>query len=77
MDTRTYLEDKIQHYELVINKHKLPSAPLYGYIDFIEELKKECSSHLYKLKEVDTQAAIEAKTSAGYSVSSDECPGRR
>jgi hypothetical protein len=49
----------------VIKKHKVPSAPLYDYIDFIEELKKECSIHLFKLKEVDMQAVIEAKTSAG------------
>lgn len=65
MDTKSYLVDKIQHYDLVIKKHKVPSAPLYDYIDFIEELKKECSIHLFKLKEVDMQAVIEAKTSAG------------
>ena len=67
MDTRTYLTDKIQHYDLLIEKHKLTSAPLHDYIDFIEELKKECSIHLHKLKEVDMQAVIEARTSAGLS----------
>jgi hypothetical protein len=44
---------------------KSKSSPLHAYIDFIQDLKKECSDHLHQLKEIDAMAAIEARTSAG------------
>ena len=65
MDTRDHLENLIQHYDLVIEANKDRESPPFDYIDFIGDLKKECSTHLQRLKEIDFTATIEARTSAG------------
>lgn len=66
MDTKHHLRDRIDHYDLLLaTAKKSKSSPLHAYIDFIQDLKKECSDHLHQLKEIDAMAAIEARTSAG------------
>lgn len=66
MDTKEYLRDKIQHYDLLVTAAtKDESTPLKDYIHFIQELKIECSNHLSKILEIDTITALQAKTSVG------------
>ena len=66
MDTKEYLRDKIQHYDLLMKvATKDESTPLKDYIHFIQELKIECSNQLSKILEIDSTTALQVKTSVG------------
>ena len=51
MDTKEYLRDRIDHYDLLLEAGKVePFNPL------IKEWRQECINKLYRLREVDMEA---------------------
>ena len=51
MDTKEYLRDRIDHYDLLLEAGKVePFNPL------IKERRQECINKLYRLREVDMEA---------------------
>ena len=66
MDTREYLKQLIDHYDLLLSQKNQKSF-IFDLHTFIEDLRQSCIVKLNKIKEVDTEALIEARTGAGLS----------
>lgn len=66
MDTREYLKQLIDHYDLLLSQKNQKSS-ISNLHTFIEDLRQSCIVKLNKIKEVDTEALIEARTGAGLS----------
>lgn len=63
-DTKNYLKQLIQHYDLILEN---PDSPLNTYKPLIQEWKYECMHKLRKIKEADVEGMIMANASFGVS----------
>ena len=51
MDTKEYLRDRIDHYDLLLEAGKMEL-----FNPLIQEMRRKCINKLYRLREVDMEA---------------------
>ena len=59
MDTKDYLRDLIDHYNIILSQNKVSELN-----SFIQEEQQKCQHRLYKLKTLDMEATLTANAFA-------------
>tara|TARA_B100002019_G_scaffold234869_1_gene209125 strand:- start:660 stop:872 length:213 start_codon:yes stop_codon:yes gene_type:complete len=58
-DTKTYLREIIEHYDLILEQKKIPEE----LNSFIQEEKYKCLHHLRKIRELDLMIMLSGNVS--------------